>query len=54
MSTQCVQLAVLDDTILEGSENFTVQLSTQSSQVVIDGSRDQAEVVIREDNVDSM
>ena len=54
MSTQCVQLAVLDDIILEGSENFTVQLMTQSSQVVIDGSRDQAEVVIREDNIDSM
>ena len=54
MSTQCADLPVLDDTVLEGTENFTVRLTSQSSQVVIQTTREQAEVVIREDNVDSV
>lgn len=52
MTTQCVNLTVLNDTILEGNETFKIQLMNQSDIVRISRGRDQAQVVIREDDVD--
>ena len=52
MAVQCVDLTVVNDAILEGDETFNIQLFTQSSQVRITFARDQAQVVIMEDNVD--
>ena len=49
----CTDLMTLDDTILENNENFTVILSSQSNQVIITSGREQASVVINEDNMDS-
>ena len=53
MSSQCTDLVIQDDTILENSENFTISLSSQSSEVNINSGRQQATVTINEDNVDS-
>ena len=52
MAVQCVDLTVVNDAILEGDETFNIQLFNQSSQVRITFARDQAQVVIMEDNVD--
>ena len=52
MTTQCVNLTVLNDTILEGNETFKIQLMNQSNIVRITRGRDQAQVVISEDDVD--
>ena len=53
MSSQCTDLVIQDDTILENSENFTITLFSLSSQVNISLGRQQATVTINEDSVDS-
>ena len=54
MPTQCIDLVILNDDILEYSnEMFIVQLASWSNKVVITAAGQQAEVVIREDNADS-
>ena len=53
MPTQCTDLIVQDDNILEGNETFTIRLTSLSDEVRISTGREQATVVIREDNVDS-
>ena len=52
MPTQCAELVVRNDNILEDDETFLVQLTSRSDQVVITSGGEQAEVVIREDNTD--
>ena len=52
MPTQCTQLVILNDVILENDENFMVQLASKSDQVEITNTAEQAEVVIREDSAD--
>lgn len=52
MSTQCTELVVLDDNILEDNETFSVRLTSQSSEVLITVVKEQAQVVIMEDNFD--
>lgn len=52
MTTQCTDMVVLDDNILEGNETFSIRLTSQSSEVRITSGREQAIVVIIEDNVD--
>ena len=48
----CTELSVSDDNILEYDETFTVRLSTGSNQVYITIGREQAEVIIREEDTD--
>ena len=52
MPTQCANLTVLDDNILENDETFSVGLSSMTNQVYITYGREQAEVIIREDDTD--
>jgi hypothetical protein len=52
MSTQCTDLVILNDDILEYDENFMIQLSSRSDEVIITAAGEQAEVVIREDSAD--
>ena len=53
MPTQCTDLVVRDDNILEGNETFAIRLTSLSDEVRITTGREQATVVIKEDNVDS-
>ena len=52
MRIQCANLTVLDDNILENDETFSVRLSSSSNKVYITYLRDQAEIIIREDDAD--
>lgn len=52
MPTQCLDLVILNDNILEYNETFMVQLASRSNEVEITAAGEQAEVVIREDNTD--
>lgn len=52
MPIQCTDLIVLDDNILEYEETLTVGLSRRSNQVYITIGREQARVIIREDDTD--
>lgn len=52
MPTQCIDLVILNDNILEYNETFMVQLASWSNKVVITAAGQQAEVVIMEDNAD--
>lgn len=52
MTTQCINLTVVNDAILEGNETFKIQLMNHSDVVRISRGRDQAQVVISEDDVD--
>jgi hypothetical protein len=52
MPTQCLDLVILNDNILEDDENFMIQLASRSDEVVITAAGEQAEVVIREDSGD--
>lgn len=52
MPIQCTELSVLDDNILEYDETFTVRLSSRSNQVYITTGREEAEIIIREDDTD--
>lgn len=54
MPTQCRELVILNDDILEYDENFMIQLASRSDEVAITTTGEQAEVVIREDNADCM
>ena len=53
MPTQCIDLIILNDNILEYSETFMIQLTSRSNNVAITAAGQQAEVVILEDNADS-
>ena len=53
MPVQCTELIVLNDDILEDNETISVRLSSKSDQVIITPSREEAEVIIREDDTDS-
>ena len=52
MPIKCTELDVIDDNILENDETFSVGLSSRSNQVYITIGREQAEVIIREDETD--
>jgi hypothetical protein len=52
MPTQCIDLDILNDDILEEDENFMIQLASRSDEVEITAAGEQAEVVIREDSTD--
>lgn len=54
MPMQCADLAILDDSILESDETFSIRLSSLNNQVhvFIATEREQAQVIIREDNTD--
>jgi hypothetical protein len=52
MPTQCIDLVILNDNILEDDENFMIQLASWSDEVMITAAGEQAEVVIREDSAD--
>ena len=52
ISTQCGELVVLDDTVLETNETISIRLTTESPQVIITAERAEAEVIIQEDATD--
>lgn len=52
MPTLCTELLVLNDNVLEDNETFSVRLTSQSVEVLITAEREQAQIVIMEDNVD--
>ena len=52
MPTQCRELVILNDDILEYDENFMIQLASRSDEVEITTTGEQADVVIREDTAD--
>ena len=52
MRTQCTNLTILNDDILEARETFSIRLTSQSSEVIITAGQDEAEVNIVEDNID--
>jgi hypothetical protein len=52
MPTQCIDLVILNDDILEDDENFMIQLVNRSNLVEITAAGEQAEVIIREDSSD--
>ena len=52
MPTQCTDLVIINDDILEVSETFSIRLVSRSSKVIIASGREQAEVVIMEDSID--
>ena len=52
MSIQCTELDILDDNILENNETFSLDLSNRSTQVHITTGRQQAQVIISEDDMD--
>ena len=52
MPTQCIDLDILNDDILEYDENFIIQLVNGTDKVEITAAGEQAEVIIQEDNAD--
>ena len=52
MPTQCIDLDILNDDILEYNENFIIQLVNRTNKVEITATGEQSEVVIQEDNAD--
>ena len=49
ISTQCVELVVLNDAALEASETISIRLTSESPEVIITTGRAEAQVVIQED-----
>ena len=52
MSTQCGELVVLDDRVLETNETISIRLTSESPQVIITAGKAEAEVIIQEDATD--
>ena len=53
MPIQCRELIISNDDVLEDNESFSVRLSSESNQVTITVGREEAEVIIIEDDTDS-
>ena len=51
-TTSCLDLGIIDDSILEGREMFSVIMTSSATEVVITDGRAQAGVLIEEDSSD--
>ena len=49
MSTQCGELVVLNDAILEGNETISISLTSESPHVIVTAGKAEAQVIIQED-----